>query len=111
VDREAIEQNLVDAGWEVEGGFAEELTIGNTEDLCILVPQWAWQDEVPLYELYDVEKNIGCWAWVIPTPLQAAMLLEAYGEPTPNEWDYTSSTQLRPEALEHDPGQLGSGFN
>jgi hypothetical protein len=47
VDREAIEQNLVDAGWEVEGGFAEELTIGNTEDLCILVPQWAWQDEVP----------------------------------------------------------------
>jgi hypothetical protein len=100
VDREAIEQQLVEAGWEVDGSFAELLAIGNAEEISILVPQWAWQDGMPLYELYDVEKNVACWVWVIPTPLQGAMLLEEYGEPTPREWDYTSSTQLRPESLE-----------
>jgi hypothetical protein len=108
VDREAIEQQLVEAGWEVDGGFAEHLAIGNADELSILVPQWAWQDQLPLYELYDVEKNVACWVWVIPTPLQGAMLLEEYGEPTPGEWDYTSSMQLRPESLEttttHDLG-------
>lgn len=104
MDRENLEQELASAGWEVDGGFAEQLTIGNADDLCILVPQWAWQDGVPLYELYDVEKNVACWVWVMPTPLRAAMLLEAYGEPTPGEWDRTSNTQLRPDPLRHDPG-------
>lgn len=97
MDREAIEQKSIDAGWELDGGFAEQLAIGNADDLCILVPQRAWQDEVPLYELYDVRKSVACWVWVMPTPLQAAMLLEAYGEPTPAEWDHTTSTKLRPE--------------
>jgi hypothetical protein len=100
VDREAIEQELVDAGWEVDSGFAELLAIGNVEKLSILVPQWAWQDGTPLYELYDVEKNLACWVWAIPSPFQAALLLEEYGEPTPVEWDYTSSTHLRPDPLE-----------
>jgi hypothetical protein len=100
VERETIEQELVDAGWEVDCSFAEHLAIGNADELSILVPQWTWQNEVPLYELYDIEKNVACWVWAIPTPLRAAMLLEEYGEPTPGEWDYTSSTQLRPESLE-----------
>jgi hypothetical protein len=100
VNREDIEQQLVDAGWDVDGSFAEHLALGSAHELSILVPHWAWQEEVPLYELYDVEKNLACWVWIIPTPSRAAMLLEDYGEPTPGEWDYTSSTQLRPEPRE-----------
>jgi hypothetical protein len=79
--REAIEQNLISAGWEVDGGFSEHLLIGNAGELSILIPWWARRDaEDAEYELYDAQKNRVCRIEAVPTPLQARMLLEEHGE-------------------------------
>ena len=80
MEKEAVEQELVRAGWEVDYGFLEHLTIGNAGDLSILVPPRDRQGTVPEYELYDVQRNTACRIEVIPTPLRAGMLLEDHGE-------------------------------
>jgi hypothetical protein len=38
VEREAIEQEVMRGGWEVDYGFSGHLIIGNAEDLSILTP-------------------------------------------------------------------------
>jgi hypothetical protein len=80
VIREAIEQELVDAGWRADDGFAGHLLVGNARDLSILVPWWTWRGADPAYELYDVEKHVACWVRMISTPLRARMILEEHGE-------------------------------
>ena len=95
--REAIEQELVRAGWEVDDGFSGHLLIGNAGDLSILTP-WGdkWSAAAPQYELYDVQRNVDCRVGVIPTPLRARMLLEEHGESAfvdeEEEWVTTSTT-------------------
>jgi hypothetical protein len=94
VEKEAIEQEVMRAGWEVDYGFLGHLIIGNAGDLSILTPSQAWQGAPPVYELYDAQRNIACRTRVIPTPLRAEMLLEEHGEYTPVvddvEWDTSS---------------------
>jgi hypothetical protein len=80
VTREEIERGLVDAGWELDGSFSDYLIVGEDGDLSILVPQWAWGMDDPLYELCDGEREITYWVREIPTPQQATMLLEEHGE-------------------------------
>lgn len=80
MEKEAIEQELVKTGWEVDYGFSGHLVIGNAGDLSILTPSQAWQDAVAKYELYDAHRNVVCRVEVIPTPLRAGMLLEEHGE-------------------------------
>jgi hypothetical protein len=80
VEKETIEQEMVRAGWEVDYGFLGHLIIGNTGDLSILIPSEVWQGARPMYELYDAHRNIVCRVGVIPSPLQARMLLEEHGE-------------------------------
>jgi hypothetical protein len=80
VPREAIEQGLERAGWEMDHGFSGHMVIGNNGDLSILIPSQAWQGAVPEYELYDAQRNVVCRVGVIPTPLRAGMLLEEHGE-------------------------------
>src|SRR3954471_17062000 len=58
--KEAIEQTLVAADWEVDGGFSGHLLIGNAGDLSILTPWWAWRGADPECELYDVQRNLVC---------------------------------------------------
>ena len=86
VDKETVDQKLASAGWKVDGSFSEHLAIGHAGDLCILVPQWAWRSDDPVYELYDVERNVSYWVAEVPTPRQAVQLLQEYGE-EPEELD------------------------
>ena len=57
-DKDKIDQELADAGWET--------------------------DE-PTYELYDVGRHVSYWVHEVPTPEQAARLLEGHGEPSKEE--------------------------
>jgi hypothetical protein len=76
-----IDQALKNAGWETDGTFSEHLAIGESGDLCILVHRSTWRTDEPTYELYDVEREVSYWVHEIPTPEQAAGLLEEHGEP------------------------------
>ena len=81
MEREAIEQEVMRTGWEVDYGFSGHLIIGNADDLSILSPSQDRRSGVPEYELYDAQRNIACRVERVPTPLQARMLLEEHGEP------------------------------
>lgn len=75
-----IEQRFANAGWELDGSFAQHLIVGFTENLSILAYPETW--DVPQFQLYDHEKELTCWVQEIPPPRQAAMLLQEHGEPT-----------------------------
>ena len=79
MDKALLEQELARAGWELDSTFSENLIIGNANNLCILIPDWSWQDADPVYELYDVDKNVAVWVRTIPAPFRAEMLLEKHG--------------------------------
>jgi hypothetical protein len=83
VEKKKLEQELVDAGWEVDHGFEQALLIGTAGNLSVLVPWWAWQsiDTEPVYELYDVQSEKNCWVREVSTPLSAKTLLEEHGKP------------------------------
>ena len=81
VDTEAIEQSFASAGWEIDGGFSEYLIIGyNGDGLSILAYREEWETEDPLFELIDHERNLTYEVQEIPTPQQAAQLLQEYGQ-------------------------------
>ena len=84
-DREEIEHALVDAGWELDGSFSDHLLVGEDGELSILVPQWAWGMDNPVYELCDGEREVTYWVGEIPTPRHAAMLLREHGGPPEEE--------------------------
>jgi hypothetical protein len=81
VDQGNIEQGIEDAGWEPDGTFSDHLSIGNSGDLCILAHRSTWGTDEPTFELYDVGRHVSYWVHKIPTPKQAATLLEEHGEP------------------------------
>jgi hypothetical protein len=82
VDREAIEQELEKAGWDLDYGFFGHLVIGSAGNLSILTPWTDVQDATPqYYELYDAHRNLACRVRTIPDPLRAQMLVEEHGEP------------------------------
>jgi hypothetical protein len=86
--REDIEQAFLDAGWQLDDGFAEHLVIGHDNDsLSILAHAWAWQTDDPFFELCDHrgEEDITYWVREIPTPQRAAELLMEYGGPPEEE--------------------------
>src|SRR5919107_4981043 len=82
---EEIEHALVDAGWELDGSFSDHLLVGEDGELSILVPQWVGEMDDPVYELCDGERQTTYWVGEIPTPQQAAMLLEEHGGPPEEE--------------------------
>jgi hypothetical protein len=94
VTREEIEQGFVDAGWELDGGFSGYLIIGEDEHLSIIAHRWMWGSDDPVFELSDGGRELTCWVQEIPTPQQAAELLEEYGGPPEEEWGdpYDEST-------------------
>jgi hypothetical protein len=49
-----------------------------------LVHRSTWETNAPAYELYDVDKHVSYWVHEIPTPEQAATMLEEHGR-TPEE--------------------------
>jgi hypothetical protein len=90
--QEEIEKRLSSAGWELDGGFSDYLVVGyNADGLSILAHKEAWQtdDEQPVFELVDHERNLTYGVQEIPTPEQAATLLQEHGLSN-EEWDYQS---------------------
>ncbi len=83
-DKDKVDRELEEAGWETNGTFAEQLTIGESGDLCVLVHRSTWETDEPAYELYDADKRLSYWVHEIPTPERATKLLEEHGE-TPEE--------------------------
>jgi hypothetical protein len=77
---EEIKQWFTEAGWEIDGAFSGYLVIGYCEDnLSILAYEQAWEAVDPVFELVDHERNLIFRVQQIPTPKQAAKLLEEHG--------------------------------
>ncbi len=79
MNREEIERGFVGAGWQIDGGFAPYLIVGNAGDLSILAHRWAWGTDDPVFELSDEETDLAFWVREIPTPERAAVLLGKHG--------------------------------
>jgi hypothetical protein len=79
--KDGIDRELTEAGWSTDGTFSEYLSLGNSGELCVLVYRSTWETDEPAYELYDVERHVSYWVHEIPTPDQAATLLEEHGKP------------------------------
>jgi hypothetical protein len=84
-DKDRIDRMLAEAGWSTDGTFSEQLTIGESGDLCVLVPRSTWETGEPAYELYDAGRHVSLWVHEVPTPERAAALLEEHGEPPDEE--------------------------
>jgi hypothetical protein len=83
--REEIEQAIKDAGWEVEGGFLEEMLIGLNNTVSLLASRWAWGADNAVFEVWDEESNLSYWVTEIPTPERAKELIKEHGGPPDEE--------------------------
>ena len=84
VYRKRIEQGFENAGWCIDSGFSDYLVIGfDGGDLSILVHEEALgtDDVDTVFELIDHERNVIYEVQEIPTPQQAANLLQEHGHP------------------------------
>ncbi len=81
--REEIEHSFANAGWYIDGGFSDYLVIGYDGDgLSILTYEEALETTVdPVFELIDHERDVTYGVQEIPTPQQAAQLLQEHGQP------------------------------
>ena len=60
-------------------GSSEHLTVGNRGKLSILAYETSMGSDDPSFELLDRRRMVTYWVRVIPTPRQAAVLLEEHG--------------------------------
>jgi len=84
-----IEQRFVSAGWDIDNGFPGYLVIGYSGDTLSILARREKVFETAndaFFEILDHTRNVTCWVREIPTPQQAAQLLQEHGEP-PQEWD------------------------
>ena len=83
MDRERIEQSFARAGWELDHSFSEYLIIGHNGDgLSIMAyPEAVVTEEDPVFELIDHERDLTYGVQEIPSPQQAAQLLQEHGQP------------------------------
>ena len=85
--REQIEQKFLEAGWDLDGSFEDYLLIGhNDQRISILAHREHWETDDPLFELLDHEEMSTYWVHEVPTPQQAARLLQEQGK-LPEQWD------------------------
>ena len=100
-----IENRFARAGWHLDGGFADHLVIGysNEVGLSILARKEAWETDdeeglsildceeaaetgdEPLFELIDHERDLTYAVWEIPTPEEAREMLKENGQPPAEE--------------------------
>ena len=66
-------------------GSSQYPVVGNAEDLSIVVHEQYAQTDDPAFELVDGRRVVSYWVRVIPTPRQAAVLLEEQGDPSEEE--------------------------
>jgi hypothetical protein len=60
-------------------GFSQYPLVGNAEDLSIVAHEQYSETDDPVFELVDGRRMVAYWVRVIPTPRQAAVLLEERG--------------------------------
>jgi hypothetical protein len=83
MNRQEIEQNFLNAGWELDGSFAEHLIIGDSGDSTSLIAhEEVWGAEDPHFEILDHKGLYTCWVREVPTPQQAKQLLQEQGKPS-----------------------------
>ncbi len=103
-----IENRFASAGWHLDGGFADHLVIGYSDDgLSIVARKEAWEtdedglsildyeeearetgdDDDPLFELIDHERDLTYAVWEISTPEEAQRMLREHGQRPPEEGD------------------------
>jgi hypothetical protein len=91
MDQREIERGFVDAGWRVTDDSSERLTVGNCGKLSILAYKSVIGADDPSFELLDRRLVLTYWVRVIPTPRQAAVLLEDHGGLPEEERGYPPS--------------------
>jgi hypothetical protein len=80
MDREEIELRFTSAGWSIDGGFAEYLVIGYCGDeMSLLYHPQTWGDD-PVFVILDHDRVITHFVYGVPTPLQAAKMLQDHGK-------------------------------
>jgi hypothetical protein len=79
VDQREIELGFLGAGWRVTDDSSEHLLVGNSGKLSILAYESVIGSDDPRFELLDRRHVLTYWVRVIPTPRQAAVLLEEHG--------------------------------
>jgi hypothetical protein len=78
-----IERSFASAGWDIDGSFTGYLVVGYSgANLSILAHEEAWDPDDPSFELLDHQRDLTYWVREVPTPQQAALLLEEHGEPS-----------------------------
>jgi hypothetical protein len=77
-DHREIERGFVGAGWRVTDDSSEHLLVGNRGKLSILAYESSIGADDPAFELLDRRRVLTYWVRVIPTPRQAAVLLEEH---------------------------------
>ena len=84
-DKDRIDRELEEAGWETNGTFAEQLTIGEPGDLCLLVHRSTWETDEPTYELYDAGRDVSFWVHEYSDARPGRHAVEEHEEPTEEE--------------------------
>ncbi len=77
-----LEQRIASAGWKIDDGFSGHLVIGNDSgnNVSIVAYLDGWDSDDPLFELLDHETDVAYWVGDVPTPQQAAQMLQENGE-------------------------------
>ena len=77
-----LEQRIASAGWEIDDGFSGHLVIGDdsSNNVSIVAYLDGWDSDDPLFELLDHETDVAYWVRDVPTPQQAAQMLQENGE-------------------------------
>ena len=85
--KEQIEQRFANAGWDLDGSFAEHLVIGYYgERISLLADKESWETDEASFEVLDHEEMLSYWVHEVPTPDQAAQLLREHTRPS-EAWD------------------------
>ncbi len=79
MDQREIELGFVGAGWRVTDDSSEHLTVGSCGKLSILAYGSCMRTGDAAFELLDRRHVLAYWVRAIPTPRQAAVLLEEHG--------------------------------
>ena len=85
--KEQIEQRFANAGWDLDGSFAEHLVIGyNGERISLLADKESWETDDASFQILDHDEMLSYWVHEVPTPDQAAQLLREHTRPS-EAWD------------------------
>ena len=81
--REEVRSIFERAGWEIADRSEERVIVGDAKNLSLSILAYngaAIGADVPVFMLYDGDRDLAYWVRVVPTPTTAAVLLEAHGD-------------------------------